>query len=218
MTDKKTLFIEGKEVEFTDESNLLEVIRNAGLNVPTFCYRPDLKPFGSCRMCVVEIEGRGIQSSCTMPPEAGLKVHLNTEKTRRIRKTVLELLLASHDRECTTCDKSGQCELQKYSDEYGADQQKFAGDYNEYPINFNHPYIEIDNNKCILCSRCVRICKDVVGANALGLVNRGFKTYVAPSLGDSLTETNCESCGLCISTCPTGKALPAATPTFRWVR
>ena len=109
--DKKTLFINGKEVEFTDEINLLEVIRKNGFNVPTFCYRPDLKPFGACRMCVVEIEGRGIQTSCTMPPEAGLKIQTNTEKTRRIRKTVLELLLANHDRECTSCDKSGNCEL-----------------------------------------------------------------------------------------------------------
>lgn len=119
MTDKKTLFIDGKEVEFTDEANLLEVIRKAGMNVPTFCYRPDLTSFGACRMCVVEIEGRGIQSSCTMPPEPGLKIHLNTEKTRRIRKTVLELLLANHDKECLTCEKSGNCELQKYSEEYG---------------------------------------------------------------------------------------------------
>ena len=93
----KTLFIDGKEVEFTNEPNLLEVIRKAGMNVPTFCYRPDLTSFGACRMCVVEVEGRGIQSSCTMPPENGLKVHLNTARTRRIRKTVLELLLARLD-------------------------------------------------------------------------------------------------------------------------
>ena len=102
-----TLFIDGKEVEYSDEPNLLEVIRKAGMNVPTFCYRPDLTSFGACRMCVVEVEGRGIQSSCTMPPEPGLKIHLNTEKTRRIRKTVLELLLANHDRSCLTCEKSG---------------------------------------------------------------------------------------------------------------
>src|SRR5574344_3046137 len=117
--EKKTLFINGKECEFTDEPNILEVIRKNGFSVPTFCYRPDLTAFGACRMCVVEIEGRGIQSSCTMPPEAGLKIHLNTERVRKIRKTVLELLLANHDRECTTCEKSGSCELQKYSEEYG---------------------------------------------------------------------------------------------------
>lgn len=102
------------------------------------------------------------------------------------------------------CGEFYDCDLQKYSEKYEVDQKKFAGDFNEYKVDFSHPYIEIDSNKCILCSRCIRICKDVVGANALGLVNRGFKTYVAPSLGDSLTDTNCESCGMCIDTCPTG--------------
>ena len=120
--DKKTLFIEGKEVEFTDEPNLLEVIRKAGMNVPTFCNRPELTQFGACRMCVVEVEypnGRiMVNSSCTMPPEANIKVKLNSERVRRIRKTVLELLLANHDRECTTCEKSGNCDLQKYAEEY----------------------------------------------------------------------------------------------------
>jgi formate dehydrogenase major subunit len=102
------------------------------------------------------------------------------------------------------CGEFFDCDLQKYADEYGSEQEKYAGEYNEYHIDFSHPYIEIDNNKCILCSRCIRICNEVVGANALGLVNRGFSTYVAPSLGGSLTETNCESCGMCIDTCPTG--------------
>jgi formate dehydrogenase major subunit len=102
------------------------------------------------------------------------------------------------------CAEYFTCDLKKYSTEYNADQTKFAGGFQEYQVDFRHPYIEIDNNKCILCSRCVRICRDVVGANALGLVNRGFKTYVAPSMGDCLQDTNCESCGMCISTCPTG--------------
>lgn len=102
------------------------------------------------------------------------------------------------------CVQFNECDLQKYSDQYGVEQTKFSGDFNEYEVNFSHPYIEIDSNKCILCSRCIRICSDYVGANALGLVNRGFKTYVAPSLGDALEDSNCESCGLCISTCPTG--------------
>ena len=102
------------------------------------------------------------------------------------------------------CTEYHTCDLKKYSTEYGAEQDRFAGDFKEHPIDFSHPYIEIDNNKCILCARCVRICKEVVGANALGLVERGFETYVAPSMGNSLKDTDCESCGMCISTCPTG--------------
>lgn len=118
-TQKKTLFVDGCEVEFTNEKNLLQVIRKAGIEVLTFCYRPDLSQYGACRMCVVEVEGRGIQSSCTMPPEPGLKVHVNTERTRRIRKMVVELLLANHDRECTTCERSGDCELQFWANKLG---------------------------------------------------------------------------------------------------
>lgn len=102
------------------------------------------------------------------------------------------------------CGEYFDCDLQKYSDEYNVEQTKYAGEYNEYNVDFSHPYIEIDNNKCILCSRCIRICNEVVGANALGLVNRGFASYVAPSMGESLAESNCQTCGLCIDTCPTG--------------
>lgn len=102
------------------------------------------------------------------------------------------------------CNEYFTCDLKKYSTEYNAEQNKFSGEFNEYQVDFRHPYIEIDNNKCVLCSRCIRICHEVVGANALGLVNRGYETYVAPSFGNSLSDTPCESCGLCISTCPTG--------------
>ena len=102
------------------------------------------------------------------------------------------------------CTEYFTCDLKKYSTEYNAEQNKFSGEFNEYQVDFRHPYIEIDNNKCVLCSRCIRICHEVVGANALGLVNRGYETYVAPSFGNSLSDTPCESCGLCISTCPTG--------------
>ncbi len=102
------------------------------------------------------------------------------------------------------CTELYTCDLKKFATEYDAQQEGIKGDFKEYDVDFRHPYIEIDNNKCVLCARCVRICRDVVGADALGLVNRGFETYVAPSMGDSLTDTNCESCGMCISTCPTG--------------
>lgn len=201
-----TLFIDGKEVEFTNEPNILEVIRKAGMNVPTFCYRPDLTQYGACRMCVVEIEGRGIQSSCTMPPEPGLKIQLNTEKTRRIRKTVLELLLASHDRECTTCEKSGNCELQKYSEEYGIRNIKFPTIQKEdfLPLDTSNPSILRDPNKCILCGACVRACAEFQGHAVLGFANRGSKTLVQPMAGRDLAKTDCIFCGQCQAVCPTG--------------
>lgn len=206
MSDKKTLFIDRKEVEFTDEPNLLEVIRKAGMNVPTFCYRPDLTSFGACRMCVVEVEGRGIQSSCTMPPEAGLKIHLNTEKTRRIRKTVLELLLANHDRNCLTCEKSGNCELQKYAEEYGIRNIRYPDkELEDYlPIDDSSPSIVRDPNKCILCGACVRACSEFQGHAVLGFANRGSKTLVQPMNGRPLGQVDCVNCGQCAAVCPTG--------------
>lgn len=206
MSDKKTLFIDGKEVEFTDEPNLLEVIRKAGMDVPTFCYRPDLTSFGACRMCVVEVEGRGIQSSCTMPPEAGLKIHLNTEKTRRIRKTVLELLLANHDRNCLTCEKSGNCELQKYAEEYGIRTIRYPDkELEDYlPIDDSSPSIVRDPNKCILCGACVRACSEFQGHAVLGFANRGSKTLVQPMNGRPLGQVDCVNCGQCAAVCPTG--------------
>lgn len=206
MEDKKTLFIDGREVEFSDEPNILEVIRKAGLNVPTFCYRPELTPSGSCRMCVVEIEGRGIQSSCTMPPEPGLKIHLNTEKTRRIRKTVLELLIANHDRECTTCEKSGKCELQKYCEEYGVRNIRYPSKPKEefLPVDNNNPSVVRDSNKCILCGACVKACRELQGQAVLGFANRGSKTVVQPMGGRELGKTECVFCGQCVAVCPTG--------------
>jgi len=204
MEDKKTLFINGKEVEFTNEINLLEVMRKNGFNVPTFCYRPDLKPFGACRMCVVEIEGRGIQTSCTMPPEAGLKIQTNTERTRRIRKTVLELLLANHDRECTSCEKSGNCELQKYSEEYGIRNIRYAQKKEYAEIDNSNPSIVRDPNKCILCGACVRACEEFQGHAVLGFANRGSKTVVQPMAGKCLSDVDCVYCGQCQAVCPTG--------------
>ena len=206
MTDKKTIFIDGKEVEFTDEPNLLEVIRKAGMNVPTFCYRPDLTSFGACRMCVVEVEGRGIQSSCTMPPENGLKIHLNTERTRRIRKTVLELLLANHDRNCLTCEKSGNCELQQYAEEYGIRNIRYPDkELDEYHlIDASSPSIVRDPNKCILCGACVRACTEFQGHSVLGFANRGSKTVVQPMNGRPLGQVDCVNCGQCVAVCPTG--------------
>lgn len=211
MSDKKTLIINGKEVEFTDEPNLLEVIRKAGFNVPTFCYRPDLTQYGACRMCVVEVEypnGRTvINSSCTMPPEANIKVKTNTERTRRIRKTVLELLLANHDRECTTCDKSGKCELQQYAEEYGIkDVSKYVQLKKDryLPIDDSNPSIVRDPNKCILCGACVRACAEFQGHAVLGFANRGSKTVVQPMAGKSLESVDCVFCGQCQAVCPTG--------------
>ena len=201
---KNKLYIDGREATYTDERNLLEVIRKAGIEVPTFCYRPDLTIYGGCRMCVVEIEGRGVQASCSVPPEPGLKVRVNTEKTRRVRKVALELLLANHNRECTTCEKSNNCELQELTQKMGIRDVRFGKREIELPIDDSNPSIVRDPNKCILCGDCVRMCKEVQGQNVLDFVNRGSETVVSPAYGKNMGDVDCVYCGQCTSVCPTG--------------
>lgn len=204
MSDK-TMIINGVSVSYTDEPNIIEVIRKAGIEVPTFCYRPDLTQFGACRMCVVEIEGRGLQASCTMPPEPGLKIETHSAKVRAARKTILELLLANHDRECTTCERSGACSLQEYSEEYGISKirypEKQKTDY--LPLDESNPSLIRDPNKCILCGACVRACNEWQ-CTILGFANRGSKTVVQPMAGKDLANVECILCGQCEAVCPTG--------------
>ena len=206
MSDKKTLFINNIEVEYTDEKTVLEVIRNNGFDVPTFCHRPDLTQYGACRMCIIEQDGKWIQASCTMPPREGIRIETNSDRVRKIRKTILELLLANHKMECLTCDKSGNCELQKYAAEYGITEVRFPKlEEKDYaPIDNFNPSIVRDPSKCILCGACVRACTEFQGHGVLGFANRGSHTVVQPMNGRHLGDVDCVFCGQCLSVCPTG--------------
>ncbi len=201
---EKKLTVDGNEVTFTDEKNLLEVIRKTGIEVPTFCYRPDLSTYGACRMCVVEIEGKGIQTSCTMKPEEGMKVRVNTEKTRKIRKMTIELLLASHDRDCTVCAKSENCDLQDMAKTLGVRDVRFKSRETVLPVDNSNPSIVRDPNKCILCGACVRMCNEIQGVGCLSFTSRGSDSTVAPAYNKDLKEVDCTYCGQCTSVCPTG--------------
>ena len=176
------IIINGRECEYTNEKNVLEVIRNHGFNVPTLCYRKDLiKDFGACRMCLVEVEGKGLQASCNLPPRDGMVIKTHTEKIRKIRKTILELLIANHDRECTACEKSGNCELQKYALEYDVQPTgKYLTREVHLPIDKSSPAIVRDANKCVLCGACVRACEEYQGLEVLGFANRGSQTLAQP--------------------------------------
>ncbi len=206
MSDKKTMFINDIEVEINGEKTVLELAKKIGIEIPTFCYRPDLTQFGACRMCVVEVEGRGIQASCTMAPKKDMRIHTNTTKIREIRKTILELLLAQHNRDCTTCAKSGMCELQKYAMEYRIVKIPFEMKQKEdlLPIDSSSVSIVRDPNKCILCGACVRACSEFQGIGVLGFSDRGHNTHVQPMAGRPLNKVNCVNCGQCVSVCPTG--------------
>ena len=201
-----TIIINGRECNFTNEKNVLEVIRNNGFNVPTLCYRKDLwKDFGACRMCMVEVEGRGLQAACNMPPREGMVIHTNTAEIRKIRKVILELLIANHDKECTACEKSGNCELQKYALEYNVQPMgKYLPRTEMVEIDKSSPSIVRDANKCVLCGACVRACDEFQGLQVLGFANRGSQTEAQPMACKPLAETECVNCGQCAGHCPTG--------------
>ncbi len=202
--DKNFVTIDGKRVELEGEKNLLEVIRKAGIDLPTFCYHSELSVYGACRMCVCEIEGKGLQPTCSTPPEPGMVVRTNTEKTMRIRKMALELLLANHHGNCQTCEKNTNCRLQSLSERLGVKNVRFESDKSTLPVDMSNKSLVRDPNKCILCGDCVRMCKEVQGIGVLDFIGRGSCVRVGPAFGKNLNEVECVYCGQCATVCPTG--------------
>ncbi len=200
----KYMIIDGLRAEFTDEKNILQVIRKVGINIPVFCYSSELSIFGACRMCVVEDERGNIIASCSTPPKDGMKIRTNTPKLHHHRKMILELLLASHCRDCTTCEKNMKCQLQALARRFGLYEVRFNNYRPEYEIDDSSPAIVRDMNKCILCGDCVRMCNEIQGVGAIDFVHRGSNMQVSPAFGKKLAETDCVNCGQCAAVCPTG--------------
>lgn len=198
------VLVDNYEVELNGEKNLLEVIRKAGINLPTFCYHSELSVYGACRMCTVDVEKMGLVAACSTPPADGMVVRTNTDRTRRLRKMVIELLLADHHRDCTTCDKSGACKLQSLAYQLGVREVRFPDAREEKPLDISSAGIVRDPNKCILCGDCVRMCSEVQGIGVLTFANRGSKTVVTPAFGKNLADVDCVTCGQCVAVCPTG--------------
>ncbi|MBR1969203.1 MAG: [Clostridia bacterium] len=199
------LKINGQEISVPAGTTVLEAARSAGIEIPTLCYLKDVSQTGSCRMCLVEIKGgRALQAACVYPVSEGLEVLTNTPKVREARKVTLELLLSNHDRKCLTCVRNRNCELQTLADELGVTDIAFEGVRNEYAIDELSPSIVRDNNKCILCRRCVNMCKNIQTVGAIDTMERGFKTQVTCAFEKSLGEVSCVNCGQCIAVCPVG--------------
>ena len=199
------LKINDKQVTVPMGTTILEAARMVNIDIPTLCFLKDINEIGSCRMCIVEIKGaRALQAACVYPVSEGLEVYTNTPTVRESRKVTLELILSNHDKKCLTCVRNRNCELQKVSEELGITDIRFEGENPNYPVDDLSPSIVRDPNKCILCRRCVSVCKDVQTVSVIDTVDRGFNTIVSCAFDKSLNETPCVNCGQCIVACPVG--------------
>ncbi|MDO5553936.1 MAG: [FeFe] hydrogenase, group A [Planctomycetia bacterium] len=208
MSDTKKLTVNGRVVEFTDERNLLEVIRKAGIDIPTFCYHSELSIYGACRLCLVLVEGRGIMAACSTAPAENMVVQTDTKEIREMRKISIELLLADHSVECPTCSRSSNCALQKIANRLGVTEVRFKKRENKFAIDRSSPSLERDPNKCVLCGDCVRVCREIQNIGAIDFANRGSKAQVMPAFNSTLGAVECVNCGQCAAVCPTGAIVP----------
>ncbi|MFA6930893.1 MAG: NADH-dependent [FeFe] hydrogenase, group A6 [Lentisphaeria bacterium] len=215
MTIKK-LTVNGREVPFSDERNLLEVIRKAGIDIPTFCYHSELSIYGACRLCLVDVEGKGVLASCSTLPAPGMVVHTDTKEIRDMRKINLELLLANHNRECPTCTRSENCALQALAHRMGVETVRFKAPRKVEPIDDSSPSLTRDPNKCVLCGDCVRVCSEIQGIGAIGFAFRGSNAKVAPAFNASIGKVECVNCGQCVAVCPTGALTPKQDRSKVW--
>lgn len=200
----KYITVNNRKVEFSDEKNVLSVIRKAGIDLPTFCYHSELSTYGACRMCVVEDDRGRIFASCSETPRDGMVIYTNTPRIQHHRKVILELLLSSHCRDCTTCPTNGTCALQKLAQQLGVSYIRFQNYKPTLPLDMSSPSIVRDPNKCILCGDCVRTCDEMQGLGVLDFAYRGSEMQVTTAFDRPLSETDCVGCGQCRVACPTG--------------
>lgn len=204
MANDNYMIIDNIPVAIEGEKNILELIRKAGIDLPTFCYHSELSVYGACRMCMVENKWGGVEAACSTPPKPGAEIFTNTPKLRKHRKMILELLLANHCRDCTTCDKNGNCKLQELSIRFGIKSVRFPNTAPEPDLDTSSLSIVRDANKCILCGDCVRVCNEVQNVGAINFAHRGSKMKVSTAFNIPIAESNCVGCGQCAAVCPTG--------------
>ncbi len=204
MEKKEIMYIDNIPVEIHGERNLLELIRKVGIILPTFCYHSELSIYGACRMCVVEDEKGRLEAACSTPPRAGMSIRTNTERLRRYRKVILELLLAHHCRDCTTCASNEKCKLQDLARTFHIAGVRFPNTAAKPKVDDSSLCIVMDHNKCILCGDCVRTCNEVQNVGAIDFAHRGSKMTISTAFNVPLAESPCVGCGQCVAACPTG--------------
>ena len=201
-----TVTINGRKAAVPENVTILEAARYAGVTIPTLCHHPDLSDVGACRMCVVSVErAKGLQPACTTPVGEGMVIDTESEEARKTRKFVLEMLLTDHPNDCMTCEVSGDCELQDLVYDYGVAWPEHSGERHTYEIDPDpNPFVFIDRNKCILCSRCIRACSEIQNRDVWSFAYRGFKSKLVAGADEFLLDARCESCGQCVVACPVG--------------
>jgi len=200
---KVNLIINGTKLTVPEDQSVLQAAQSMGIEIPHLCYDPRISPSGACRLCVVEVKGKeNLMAACSLPVSEGMEVLTNSERVKKARKIILELILSDHPLDCLTCEKSGNCELEKYAYQLKVSSSRFLGERSIYPIREENPFISRDNSKCILCGRCVTVCEEVQGCSVLDFSRRGFATLISTGLDRSLTESPCVFCGNCVLVCP----------------
>ncbi len=205
MSNTVTLNIDGKEINATPGQTIMQAADAAGIEIPRLCYHERLPATGACRMCVVEVKGaRALVTSCTTPVSNGMEILTQSERVRKARRMIIELLVSNHPLDCMTCELAGNCKLQDYAYEYGVKGSRFKGEKAEFPIQDDNGFIVRDYSKCILCGRCVLACAEVRYRNVIDFTGRGFRTKIATPYDGELEKGICEFCGECVAVCPVG--------------
>ncbi len=206
MMENVNIKINGFDYQVPAGSTILEACHQVGIEIPTLCFLKEINAIGACRICVVEVKGaRSLVAACVFPVNEGMEIYTNTPKVIKARKTTLELILSTHKKECLSCVRSGNCELQKLCKDYGIeDENAYAGDVVSYAIDDSASHMYRDNEKCILCRRCVAVCDKIQGVSVIGANARGFDTHIGSAFEYKLGDVACISCGQCITACPTG--------------
>ena len=213
------LTIDGQKVTVPKGTTILDAAKKAGIDIPTLCFLKDINEVGDCRMCIVEVEGRkGFATSCIQTVEEGMVVHTHTPNVLEARHVILDLIISNHAKDCLTCTRSGNCELQTLATKFNVLNIEFDGERTEHKIDDLSPSIVRDFNKCILCRRCVAACKNVQKIGAIDCINRGFESCISTVGDHSLNDVNCTFCGQCIEACPTGALHEKETINDVWVK
>lgn len=216
MKKDNTLIIDKQEVQIDGEKNLLELVRKAGIDLPTFCYHSELSVYGACRLCMVDVVGKGLLPACSTPPEPGMVLKTATPEIRGMRKMIVELLLAGHEHGCPTCYKNSTCRLQALAKKLGIEKIRFKQRKKPYPPDISSAALARDPNKCILCGDCVRMCDEIQGVGAIDFAYRGSKSMVMPCFGKGIGQVECVNCGQCARVCPTGAITPKPETEAAW--